>query len=225
MDFGLSFSAVIFDMDGVIVDSMPYHYDAWNQVFKDLGINISKTELYMREGEKGAFSLDYFTRRAGINLTKEELAENLDKKEAIFKKISKPKVFPLIEDIIHGIKDKGISTGLVTGTSYNEAAKLLPLEIFNSFDVIVAGDMVIKGKPDPEPYLMASKKLGISPEKCLVVENAPNGITSAKGAGMFCIAICTSLEQEYLKEADEIFSNFDDLKNYLLKTNFSTRNS
>jgi len=223
--FGDTFDAVIFDMDGVIVDSMPYHFEAWAKVLDDLGINFTRTELYMREGEKGSVTLDYFTKRDGIHLTDLELAENLRKKEEIFKKISKPRIFSGIEEIIDSLKFKGIPLALVTGTSYHEVKKLLTKDIFDSFHVIVSGDMVKMGKPDPEPYITASGKLKVQPERCLVVENAPYGIESAKRAGMICAAVCTSLEKAYLKKADLIVKSFEELGDFLTNINYKESDS
>ena len=92
--------------------------------------------------------------------------------------------------------------GLVTGTPGKEIKNILPERIAKLFDCIVAGDQVKKGKPNPEPYINAAKTLNLNPSECVVVENGPFGIKSAKGAGMFCFALTTSLPENYLKGAD-----------------------
>ena len=83
-----------------------------------------------------------------------------------------------------------------------EVKKILPKNIFAKFDTIVTADMLKRGKPHPLPYLTAAKNLKIAPAKCLVVENSPLGVLSAKNAGMFCVAVTTSLPKCYLKKAD-----------------------
>ena len=207
-------------MDGVVIDSMVYHYKAWSSVLKNLGINISKTELYKREGEKGYNTIRYFAGKYNTRLSGEELEKILKEKEKIFKKISRPELFPGISEILDFLKNQKLPLGLVTGTSYDEVLKILPEDIFKKFDIKVTGDMLKKGKPDPEAYLLASEMLNIKPDKCLVIENAPYGITSAKNAGMTCIAICTSLEEYHLAAADKIILTFKELKDFLTGIQF-----
>ncbi len=84
--------------------------------------------------------------------------------------------------------------------------------------------MVNKGKPNPEPYLKAVKELNVSKEDCIVIENAPAGITSAKGAGLTCFAVQTSLSEEYLQDADRIFQDIDDVSKFILRSIKSTGN-
>jgi len=100
---------------------------------------------------------------------------------------------------------------LVTGTSRHEARKLVPGDLWDCFDVTVCGSDVHNGKPHPEPYLKAIAKLNVKPHQALVFENAPFGIRSAKAAGLFCLALETSLPYLYLKGADAIFSSFKEI--------------
>ena len=116
---------------------------------------------------------------------------------------------------------QGFKLALVTGTSRHEAQKLLPKDLWDCFDVTVCGCDVQNGKPHPEPYLKAIAKLNVALMKALVFENAPFGIRSAKAAGLFCLALETSLPSSYLKDADAIFSSFKEIKSkvklYLVK--------
>jgi beta-phosphoglucomutase len=109
------------------------------------------------------------------------------------------------------LKNQDVLVGLVTGSYYNEAQKILPKKVFDLFDTVVAGDCVTRGKPDPEPYLSAAKNLKVDPKECLVIENAPYGIKAAKSAGMMCYAVATSLSKEYLCQADKIFETHEGL--------------
>jgi beta-phosphoglucomutase len=103
----------------------------------------------------------------------------------------------------------------VTGTSRHEVHRILPEPIYNLFDGVVTGNDVRRGKPHPEPYLLALKKVQLRPEEAMVIENAPFGIRSAKSAGLVCIALETSLPRRYLAKADFIFSSFRELRKKL----------
>jgi beta-phosphoglucomutase len=99
----------------------------------------------------------------------------------------------------------------VSGTPLSEIKAILPQKIHRLFDLTVAGDQIKEGKPNPEPYLTAARILRINPKDCVVVENSPFGITSAKRAGMFCIALTTSLPKEYLKKADMVVDRLEEI--------------
>jgi HAD superfamily hydrolase (TIGR01509 family) len=107
---------------------------------------------------------------------------------------------------------------LVTGTRLEVVKKVLQMGLDDVFKIVITGEMVSNGKPNPEPYLKAVNELGINKEDCLVVENAPAGITSAKNAGLTCFAVQTSLPGEYLKGADKIFQSIDELSAFLIKS-------
>jgi HAD superfamily hydrolase (TIGR01509 family) len=107
---------------------------------------------------------------------------------------------------------------LVTGTRLEVVNKVLQMGLGGVFEIIITGEMVSNGKPDPEPYLKAVNELNVDKESCLVVENAPAGIESAKSAGLTCFAVQTSLPEEYLKSADKIFRSIDDLSAFLIKS-------
>jgi beta-phosphoglucomutase len=100
----------------------------------------------------------------------------------------------------------------------DELKEILPLRIYNLFDYAVTGDHVKRGKPHPDPYLKAAKGLGLRPRECIVVENAPLGIESAKRAGMFCVALTTSLPREYLKRADVVVDSLEDITGIIDKS-------
>lgn len=117
--------------------------------------------------------------------------------------------------MINKLKKKGYLLGLVSGGSYIRLSKSLDGKFLNNFDVIITGDKVNNCKPHPEPYLSAAKALSVSPSDCVVVENAPVGIESAKKAGMYCLTICSTLNNKYLQKADKIIDKFIDLKEIL----------
>jgi len=201
--------AVIFDMDGVIVDSMPYHFLAWYEALRPFGIRVSCFDVYAKEGERWQKTLRGFFRQAKLRPAKETLRKIFFLRQRIFRKYFRRIVFPGAEAFLVYLKRKGYLLGLVTGTPAEEVRDILPERIRNLFDCIVTGDHIKKGKPHPEPYLNAAKKLALEPRQCLVVENAPLGIESAKRAGMFCVALVTSLPREYLRQADVLVNNLE----------------
>lgn len=203
--------AIIFDMDGVIVDSMPYHFLAWYEALRPLGVRVSCFDVYSKEGENWQKTLKEFLRREGIKPAPKILNGIFERRKKIFKKNFKRFIFKDAEKLLVCLKNQGYSLGLVTGTPSEDVTKMLPGDIYELFGCIVAGDHVKKGKPHPEPYLKAAKAMGIKPSECVVVENAPFGVESAKKAGMFCIAITTGLTAEYLKKADVIVDKLMDI--------------
>ena len=133
-------------------------------------------------------------------------------KEKLFKKIVRRRFVPGARRFVGHAEKKGLALGLVTGTARHEVKKILPVSLRRSFRVTVTGDEVRHGKPHPEPYLLALKKLGVRPREAVVLENAPFGIHSAKKAGLTCIALETSLPKNYLKDADMVFSSYRELE-------------
>lgn len=209
--------AIIFDMDGVIVDSMPYHFIAWYEALRPWGIRVSCFDIYSKEGEHWEKTLKSLLEQAGINPVAKTLKKIFSSRQKIFRKNFKCFIFKGVREFLLCLKEKGYSLGLVTGTPDTEIKKILPRKIESLFDTIVAGNDVKNGKPHPEPYLRAAKNLSTAPSECVVVENAPFGIQSAKRAGMFCIAITTSLPKEYLKEADLAVSELSEITGVIEK--------
>ncbi len=194
--------AIIFDMDGVIVDSMPYHFLAWYEALRPWGVRVSCFDVYSKEGERWDKTLKDLLTKNGIKPSKLLLNKIFLSRQKIFKHYFKQFMFKDAKEFLLCLKNKGYLLGLVTGTPDNEINKILPKPMKQLFDAIIAGNDVKNGKPHPEPYLKAAKALAVRPQECLVVENAPYGIQSAKRAGMFCIAVTTSLPEEYLNQAD-----------------------
>jgi len=201
-------STLIFDMDGVITDTMPYHFRAWKAVFASEGIIAGHEDIYKREGQKGIDSVRELFKEKKKVYTDAIGKKLLQEKERLFKQIFKRKFIVGSRAFIKRSVTQGFKLALVTGTSRPEAQRLLPKDLWDCFDVTVCGCDVQNGKPHPEPYLKAITKLKVSPKEALVFENAPFGIRSAKAAGLFCLALETSLPASYLKGADGIFSSF-----------------
>lgn len=201
-------STLIFDMDGVITDTMPYHFRAWRSVFASQGMTPSHEDIYKREGQKGIDSVRELFTEKEKPYTDTVAKRLLKKKERLFKQIFKRKFISGSRGFIKRLHAQGFKLALVTGTSRHEAQKIIPKSLWNCFNVTVCGSDVQNSKPNPEPYLKAIAKLNIKPGQAVVFENAPFGIRSAKAAGLFCMALETSLPASYLKGADAIFPSF-----------------
>ncbi len=207
--------AVIFDMDGVITDTMPYHYRAWKKIFTQAGIPVGHLDIYTREGQKGIDSVYEISAEYQKKFTTAQVNDLLKSKEILFKKIVRKKYISGTRQFIKDLKKLKFKLALVTGTSRKEVCQILPKKIFDSFDVTVTGSDVHNGKPHPEPYLKALKGLCLGAKEAIVIENAPFGIESAKRAGIKTFALETSLPREYLKKADKVFDTIDALRSEL----------
>ena len=198
------YKAVLFDMDGVIIDSMPYHFISWFETLKEYNITISPFDIYEKEGEKCEVCVKRFFKRDKIKCDAKIIAEVLKLRDKLYKKYFKVHLFANIEQLLIKLKNKGFLLAIVTGSTRQKVVSMLPKKILSKFNVIVSADMIKKGKPHPDSYLTTAKKLRVKPTECIVVENAPYGIKAAKSAKMFCIAVTTSLPKQYLKKADII---------------------
>ena len=202
-----TFDAVLFDMDGVIIDGMPHHARAWQEVFKQNGLSLKEMDVYLREGEPAESAARFFLREIFPEASKDLIRKLIDEKEAFFKQHANVRPLAGAYQLLQNLRRDGKKTGLVTGTARHELEVTLPDYFLPLFDILVTGDEVAKGKPDPEPYLRALGRIAVERNKVLVVENAPLGIQSAKAAGLAVWAVQTSLNAEYLQDADRIFPN------------------
>lgn len=206
--------AVIFDMDGVLVDSMPYHADAWIAVFAELGIHITRQDIYDIEGSNHEGVIRLVFEKAGRKPKAEDFNELALKKREIFQKMNKVGVFDGIPETLEFLKNKCL-LGVVSGSDREVVMELLGRFFPNTFDAVVTGNDVREGKPSPEPYLKAVGMLNVRKDECIVIENAPLGVESAKRAGLFCVAIPTYVRAQRLKDADVVLANHAALREYL----------
>ena len=209
-------NTVIFDMDGVIVDGMPYHIKSWKEALSTIDMSVSDLDIYLMEGMTGRETMEIFVKKSNISISDETADKVIKLKRKIFNDIFTVTLIKGIKDFLLELRDRQYNLALVTGTRLEVVKKVLQKRLENIFKVIVTGEMVNKGKPNPEPYLRAVDELQAKKENCIVIENAPAGITSAKGAGLTCFAVQTSLSEEYLQDADKIFQNIDDVSKHLL---------
>lgn len=203
-DFDLK--AVLFDMDGVLYDSMKYHSKSWHQTMTEENINSTPEEFYLHEGRVSASTIDLLIRRElGRPATEEEKQRIYKRKSELFAQYNDGDTIPYAYEMLQAVKNKGLDCVLVTGsgqpTLLNRLSDSFP-NIFQKDKMVTAFD-VQHGKPHPEPYLMGLGKAGnLYPNQAVVVENAPMGVESAVAAGIFTIAINTGpLDEQVLWDA------------------------
>ena len=206
------FTAVIFDMDGVITNTMPYHFDAWLEALSSVGIKVNCYDVYLREGQDGLSTIKELFKKQKQKLDLKLAKEILLKKENLFKTSVRVRFIKGARPFLRYLKKRGFRLALVTGTSRHEVKRIIQKKLLDIFDISVTGDEVKKGKPNPEPFLKALKKLKVSSKEAMVIENAPFGIQAAKRAGIFCVALETSLPKKYLAGANLIFKSISELK-------------
>ncbi len=206
-----NFKAVIFDMDGVITNTMPYHFDAWLETFAKAGIKINCYDIYKREGQDGLTSVKEIAKEQKMRFSLRKAKQILSQKEELFKRLVKIKFVKGSRPFVGCLKKRKFLLGLVTGTSRHEMHRIMPEKLLDMFDAIVTANEVKKGKPHPEPFTKALGMLKAAPEEAVVLENAPFGIEAAKKADLFCIALRTSLPKKYLSRADAVFKSYAQL--------------
>lgn len=203
--------AVFFDLDGVIADTLHYHFLAWDHMFRELGGSVSEHSVLLHEGRASREILPTFLEEAGVELPVEEHEGFIDRKRAYYRSIVNMTYYPHVFEVIADIRARGFRTALVTASSTTNMEAALPPERRLLFDFLITGDEVKRAKPNPDPYLAPMHHMELRPEQCLVVENAPLGIESAKNAGMTCVAVETTLGRAYLGLADTVIHEIRDL--------------
>lgn len=190
----INLKAVLFDMDGVLFDSMKNHAKAWNKAMSMYGMNLSEEEAYMHEGRTGASTINIVCmRERGCNADEEEIKKIYQTKSDIFNTLPKAEPMPGAYTLLRNIKESRLQPVLVTGSGQLSLIDNLNHHfpgIFQKEFMVTAFD-VKYGKPNPEPYLMGLKKAGIAPNEAVVVENAPLGVKAGVAAGIFTIAVNT----------------------------------
>lgn len=184
---------VLFDMDGVLYDSMPNHGIAWQRAMKEFGIHFTVEDSYATEGARGVDTIrKYAKAQLGKELTEEEAQKMYDLKAHYFHEMPEAKIFDGVTDLMKKIKDSGVKIGIVTGSAQRPLIERVTHDFGDSVsrDQITTAFDVKRGKPNPDPYLMGLKKAGnYAPSEGIVVENAPLGVRAGVAAGCYTVAI------------------------------------
>lgn len=190
------------DLDGTLMDSMPFHAGAWQRAFAQLKLNPPVEWFYLWEGASGKDVIRRALSLLGVELSADERAQILRLKQQAFDDLFRPLPLPGLEALRGLLEEYQYPTAVVTGSEQRVAERSLnAIGFFGVVSAVVGGDDVACGKPAPDPYLTAARMLGVPSACCLVLENAPLGIESALAAGMPCVAVETTLSAEQLDGA------------------------
>ena len=193
---------LIFDMDGVLVDSMHLHAAAWEMAFSEAGISISPQSIYALEGSNDRGIVENILYGKGISGSFESFSSIAVRKRALFN-VMDVKPFSGINECLESLSSNYL-LAVVSGSDRNAVNGILERYFNVDFDAVVSGDDVLNGKPDPDPYLKAVGSLGADIANCIVFENAPYGVEAAKKAGIYCIGIPTYVDPQLLGMADKV---------------------
>lgn len=201
--------ALIFDMDGVIVENHEWHFRAWIEFCRQYGITLTQEEFYTKIF--GGTNHDLLTRLFEGSLSNDDIERMGEEKEAIYREMYAPHIQPVpgVVEFIGLARDKGIKTALATSApSSNVSFTLERTNLTGSFDVMVDSSHIKHGKPHPEIYLKAAALLNLEPRQCIVFEDSLSGITSALSAGCNVIGVATTLPAAELTMAHHIITDF-----------------
>jgi len=198
--------AIIFDLDGVIVDTAHYHYIAWKRLAQELGIDLTLADNEKLKGVSRVRSMEIILALGGVTLGDEERESMANKKNTWFvdhlERMAPDEIFPGVKELLTTLRKRGIKVALAS-SSKNAKRVIQLLHIEDAFDVVVDGNMIVHSKPDPEIFLLAASKLGLPAAECLVFEDAEAGVEAAKAAGMKCVGIGS---KDQLGKADVVLA-------------------
>ncbi|MBU3145123.1 HAD family phosphatase [Clostridium sp. CF012] len=210
--------AVIFDMDGVIIDSEPTHMRLENEIYKKLSIEVTGDEHHSFVGATSHYMWEVLKNKYKLNQTLDELIEY--DRSTYFKYLNSDEceitLIDGVKELIKDLYEHGIKLAIASSSPLNVIeviAKKFQIEEY--FEVFVTGDYVSRSKPEPDIFLFASEKLGVSPENCIVIEDSHNGVLAAKKAGMKCVGINSDAEgSQDISMADLVINSFKEV-NYI----------
>jgi HAD superfamily hydrolase (TIGR01509 family) len=209
-----SFGAVIFDMDGVLVNSEPFYVEVEQTNFKQLGLEISEKEHQTYQGTATDRMWQLIKERHRIDHPVEELVTMTNSLVTpYFNSLEKMEPMPGVNNLIEKLKEKGVPLALASSSSSDVIEIILQKTgLKKYFDVVVSSQMAGASKPEPDIFLLTAKKLGVLPGKCVVIEDSTNGIKAAKSAGMYCIAFAgPGSELQDQSQADLIVVDFGEI--------------
>jgi beta-phosphoglucomutase family hydrolase len=195
-------------MDGVIADTAPYHFSAWQETLGQRGVKFTEEDF------KHSFGLrnENIIRNMLGETSQDEIEAIAREKEETFRSLIGQKVKPLpgVIELIRSLKTHGFKMAIASSTPMENIRLITDgLGIDNCFQAIVSSQDVTEGKPSPQGFLLAAQRLALAPKNCLVIEDAVAGVTAAKRAGMPCLAITNTHPRQSLAEADLIVDTLE----------------
>jgi beta-phosphoglucomutase len=209
-------AGVVFDMDGTLLDNMPFHEEAFNTFAARHG--LPALTLDTRKWMDGKRNRDIFPYLfKARTLTPDECDALANEKESLYRELSKGRlaILPGLDQLLAQLEARGIPVSLATSAPRaNVEHTLAELGLSERFALIARSDDVAHGKPWPDVFLEAARKMGVAPERCLAFEDAPAGIVAARKAGMWCIGVTTSYQPDVLEHTDPpphaVVANYSD---------------
>jgi beta-phosphoglucomutase len=203
------YKAVLFDFDGVLGKTLEDNYRAWKHALMQQGAPVTREEYCLLEGATPAQVAGHFL--GGRGESPDLIRHVVEVKEAYYRQHHRFMFYEGALRLITDIRKSRIRIGLVSGAGRNRLMATCGSNFLEMFDIVVTADDFGRGKPAPDPYILAAKNLSLSPDECLVVENAPLGVRAAKAANMDCVAISSTLDKRHLRQADVVIENLGQL--------------
>jgi beta-phosphoglucomutase len=207
----MQFKSALFDLDGVIVDTAIYHFQAWRRLANELGFDFSEHQNEQLKGISRMESLELILKWGDKTLTETEKLKWAARKNdwylELIQHMTPKEILPGVQDFLNELKEEKIKIALGSA-SKNSKMILNKIELLHYFDAIIDGNNITKGKPDPQVFLLGAEATGSLPSECVVFEDAQAGIQAAKAGGMYAVGIG---EKSVLSEADLVVKSFLDL--------------
>ncbi|MFV0362863.1 MAG: beta-phosphoglucomutase [Suipraeoptans sp.] len=199
---------LLFDLDGVIVDTAKYHYIAWKEIAEELGIDFTISDNERLKGVSRDRSFEIILEVGNVKMEKEKQRDYCDRKNEIYlsyiRKLKEDEILPGVKEFLMDAKQKGYLVALGSA-SKNSKLILDNLSLTELFDAVIDGTKVSKAKPDPEVFTLGAKTIGLKYAECIVFEDASAGIEAAHNAGMKAVGIGS---RQHLAEADYHLESF-----------------
>ena len=206
-----SHKAVLWDMDGTIVDSSFYHKEAWRDTFHREGIEFTDDAYQFTQGRRND---EIIRRYFEPGLSQKQVDAIAAQKEVYFRKCIKGNVhpFPFVIEMIKSLANAECRLAVVSSATIENIRYITEeLGVSGFFDLFITGRDVTLGKPSPQGYLIAAARLGVAPQNCIVIEDATAGVKAAKRGGMYCVAVTNTCPKEALAEADIVVNRLDEI--------------
>ncbi len=207
----MNIQACIFDLDGVIVDTAKYHYKAWRRLANSLGFDFTEAQNEQLKGVSRMESLEIILsigKKTLDETTKQELAtQKNDWYLEYITAMTPDEILPSVPRFLDELKAKNIRIALGSA-SKNAVLTLEKVNLLDYFEIIIDGTKTTRSKPDPQVFQLGAKGLGITPENCIVFEDAAKGVTAARSAGMYAIGVGNAHD---LAHAHAVIPSFEDI--------------
>lgn len=202
---------LIFDLDGVLVDTVPVHFSAWSRMFKEYGYEFGKQEYRNLVDGRPRFD---GARAVMVNHSEKQIREAANKKNDYYVEAIDRGDFQVFDAAVALVR-KSLAEGYglaAASSSVNVRTVLEKAGLLDAFSVVIGGDDVENGKPNPDIFLAAASGLGLKVEECIVIEDSSSGVQAAKNGGFYCVGLQNDDHAADLLGADEIVSSLADLK-------------